>query len=70
MTQQEQRILAMMQENGAVTSLEAINECGCTRLAAVIFKLKAYGYSISKDTVTSKNRFGENVHFARYRLNG
>lgn len=69
MTRQESRVLALMQENGSITSLEAMREVGCMRLAAVIYDLKAYGYNITKDTVSSKNRFGENVHFARYRLN-
>lgn len=69
MTRQQSRVLAMMKENGSITSLEAMRDFGVMRLAAVIYDLKALGHNITKDTVSSKNRFGENVHFARYRLN-
>lgn len=51
-----------------LTSWEAIKEYGCTRLSAVIYLLKKRGYNIAKDTVYSRNRYGNPVHFARYYL--
>lgn len=53
-----------------LTSWEAIKEYGCTRLSAVIYILKKKGYNIAKETVYSRNRYGNPVHFARYYLIG
>ena len=38
------------------------------RLGARIFDLKREGYEIKKETETSKNRYGEDTSYARYRL--
>jgi hypothetical protein len=40
------------------------------RLGARIWDLKRMGYRIKKEEVKSTNRFGDPVHFARYRLEG
>ena len=67
MTQCEM-VLEYMQEHGGITQLDALREFGCMRLASRVSDLKKAGFPIVKETATSKNRYGENVSFARYRL--
>jgi hypothetical protein len=50
-----------LKRHGHITSMEAINLYKATRLADIIFKLKAQGFKI----VTSMIE-GENTRFARY----
>ena len=63
-------ILRYLQEHGSITQAEAAVEIGCWRLGARIWDLKAAGYSIRRDTVTKKNKYGKPVSFARYHLEG
>lgn len=58
-----------MNKYGSITQLEAIREYGIMRLASRIKDLKNDGYSIKKEMVESKNRWGEIVRFAKYTLN-
>lgn len=67
MTQAE-RVLKYMRDFGSITQLEAIRDISCMRLGARIFDLKREGYEIKKETETSKNRYGEDTSYARYRL--
>lgn len=69
MTQIE-KVLRHMQEFGSISSWEAIMEYGITRLGARIYELKKLGYPISSERQSTKNRFGENVSYAVYRLGG
>lgn len=68
MTQKE-RVLGHLNSYGSITQLEAIREYGIMRLASRIKDLKNDGYSIKKEMVESKNRWGEIVRFAKYTLN-
>lgn len=61
-------VLAYMKEHGSITSMEAIKEFGCTRLAAYISILKRQGHPITTTMEKSENRHGRNVKFARYHL--
>lgn len=61
------KILEHLKTYGSISPLEA-TEYGCMRLASRISDLKARGYNIISERGTSKNRFGETVHFAVYRL--
>lgn len=67
MTQCE-KILRYMRDVGPITHLDAAKEFGCYRLGARIWDLKKAGHAIRKRTVTNKNRYGESVSFAEYRL--
>lgn len=69
MTQIE-KVLRHMQEFGSISSWEAITEYNITRLGARIYELKKLGYSIISERQSTKNRFGENVSYAVYRLGG
>lgn len=65
---QTERILQYMRDFGSITQLEAIRDISCMRLGTRIFDLKREGYAIKKETETSKNRYGEDTSYARYRL--
>ena len=65
---QTDRILKYMRDFGSITQLEAIRDLGCMRLAARIDDLKRDGHAIRREMETSKNRYGENIRYARYRL--
>jgi len=57
----KQAVLTHLQRHGHITSMEAINLYKSTRLADIIFKLKAQGFKIVTLMVE-----GENSRFARY----
>ena len=65
---QEEKIIDYMERHGSITPLEAMEEFGIMRLGARIYDLKESGVKIITETVTSKNREGKQVRFARYRL--
>lgn len=68
MTQAEM-VLDYCVKHGSITSLDAIRDIGCTRLAAQIFNLEHKdGYLFSRQNETSKNRFGKAVTYTRYTL--
>lgn len=69
MTQCE-RILKFMQDHGSINPMQAMKEFGIMRLGARIYDLKKAGYHISRRTVTGRNRYGEPVSYAEYRLEG
>ena len=62
------RILQYIEENGSISSLEAIQEFGCTRLASRICDIKKMGYTVHKEREKAKNRYGDTVHYVRYRI--
>ena len=66
MTQCE-RILKYLDEYGSITHAEAMNECGIANFTARISDLRRNGVALDVETVSQKNRYGENVRFARYR---
>lgn len=65
---QKQRVLDYIKEFGSISSLEAFQDLGITRLSAVIFDLKELGYEFDTKTERGKNRFGERTSYARYSL--
>jgi len=67
MTQTE-KILRHLQEHGSITPLDALQEYGIMRLASRICDIKRAGVAVEKEIETAKNRYGEPVRYARYRL--
>lgn len=67
MTQAE-RIVKYMQDYGSISTLEAFEDLGITRLASRIHDLSRLGLDIDRESVTAKNRYGETVHYTRYKL--
>lgn len=67
MTQNE-AVLKHIKTHGTITSMEAFELYGITRLSARISDLRGMGYNIGSTTVTTKNRYGQTTNFAEYRL--
>lgn len=67
---QKERIIKYMQDFGSITSLEAMKDLGITQLGARIDGLQKDGYCFKKVWERSKNRYGENVDYKRYSLEG
>lgn len=65
MTQRE-AILKYIEDFGSITPMQAFGDLGVTKLATRISEMRKDGMQFKIDTVTSKNRYGHTVHFARY----
>ena len=63
-------IMAYMQKNGSITSKEAFEHFGVTRLAACIYDLRVLGYNIETIKVDGTTRFGEPCQYAKYVYKG
>ena len=69
MTPKEERLLTYLRKSKkGITSLDAINKLGETRLSATIYLLRQRGFLILDTYETSQNRYGENTRFKRYVL--
>jgi len=64
----KKRVLRYLQDFGSITSWEAIQNFGATRLSAIIFLLKKDGYKFDEEWITKINRYGEEVRFKKYIL--
>ena len=63
------RILRHLQDYGSITSLEAIQEYGCTRLSHYIWLMRRKNnIDVKDETISTKNRYGEKVSFKNYFL--
>ena len=62
------RILEYMDRFGSITTAEAFMDLGIARLASRICDLKQQGYVFKTAIESSKNRYGEPVHYKRYSL--
>lgn len=67
MTQREQ-IIDYLNQFGSITPMEAFADLGITKLATRISEMRKDGKEFKIETVTSTNRFGKKVHFAKYSL--
>ena len=65
---QEQMIEEFLREKGSITSWEAFEIFGITRLSARIYELRKQGLKISSESTTKKNRYGHYVTFSTYKL--
>lgn len=63
-----QAVLEWLQTNASISSMEAIQSFGATRLSAIIFNLKRKGYNIETVMCEGTDRFGNRMRFARYYL--
>jgi hypothetical protein len=55
-------------EHRHITSWEAINLYGATRLSAIIFNLRRRGMNIYSQSKLTKDRNGNNCNFVKYVL--
>lgn len=67
MTQGE-RIIEYIEEFGSITPMDAFKDLGITKLATRISELKREGVEFEQEYEAGKNRYGETVHYMRYRL--
>ena len=65
---QYDRVLDHLARNKKLSQKQAINLYGCYRLSAVIHRLRKDGYNISTNFKSGKNRFGDTVSWAEYKL--
>ena len=66
MTQHE-RILQYMDDFGSITPMDAFMDLGITKLATRIGEIARRGHKIEKQIEHAKNRYGQSVHYMRYR---
>ena len=65
---QTEMVLEYIMRFGSISSLEAFEDLGVTRLAARISDIIRMGISVKKTTESRKNRFGRTVCYTRYSL--
>lgn len=65
---QKEEVLKHLNEFGQITSMDAINLYGITRLAHHIYLLRKEGNFISTYNKRFRNRYGNISKFAVYRL--
>jgi len=63
-------ILEHLKRHGSITTLEAIQEYGCTRLSGRIYDLRKEGYAIKTEVAKVPKRGGREVYVSRYSLEG
>ena len=62
-------VLEHLKNNGCITSWEAIELYGATRLSAIIYNLRhREGYSIDMINLPFVDRFGTKSHYGKYIL--
>ena len=66
MMNKTQAVLDHMKRNGSITSMEAIENYGATRLSSIIFNLRKKGHDIDTETEGMKDRYGHAANYARY----
>ena len=67
---QKDMVLAHLQAEGSITSMEAIMQYGITRLAVAVCRLRKEGWLIDSVTEYGVNRYGRKVPYTRYVLVG
>lgn len=65
---QRNAILNHLRNVGSITSMEAFNLYGVTRLSAIIHDLRDMGFPIHTIMVDGKTRFGDSTKYAKYIL--
>lgn len=53
-----EKVLGHLQKYGHITSIEAIEKYGATRLSSIIYNLRARGYIIDTIKIPFTDRFG------------
>ena len=65
---QKFRVLEHLKTHDGITSMEAFEKYGITRLAAVVFDLRELGHDIRTLDMEGQNRYGEATRYAKYVL--
>ena len=65
MTQRE-AILQYIEEFGSITPMQAFSDLGITKLATRISEMRKDGMDFKIEMVSTKNRYGKSVSYAKY----
>lgn len=61
-------VLRHLQKKHSITSWQAIEEYGGTRLSAIIFNLRKEGWNIQDKWIEEYDRYGNKTRFKKYFL--
>ena len=64
------KVLEYLQTNGSITTLDAFIKFKATRLSAIIFNLRKYGYVIKSMPESFTDINGEKSYYVRYVYEG
>lgn len=62
-------VKSCLERKGRITTWEAIEKYGATRLSAIIFNLRKRGYDINSISKRRRDRYGNYCSFVEYRFN-
>lgn len=65
MTQRD-AILEYIKEFGSITPMQAFADLGITKLATRISEMRKDGMKFKIEMVSTKNRYGKSVNYAKY----
>ena len=65
---QKERVIRHLQDFKTITSREAFNDYGISRLSSIIYRLRKSGYVIETHKTYGLNRYGDKVNYATYEL--
>lgn len=68
-TNKTEKVLEHLQKNGTITSLEAIELYGATRLGDIIYRLRKKGFDIDTIELPFVDRYGTKSAYGKYVLN-
>lgn len=61
-----EKVVAYIKKHGSITSWQAFEDLGITRLSGRIHDLTQKGYDFNRESITTKNRDGEPVTYTKY----
>lgn len=64
-----EKVLEHLRKHGTITSLEAIELYGATRLSSIIYNLRKRGHKIVTEDIPFTDRFGTKSICGKYILN-
>ena len=67
-TNKTEKVLEHLKACGHITSLEAIELFGATRLSAIIYNLRKQGYDIKTEYIQFTDRYGNESKYGEYIL--
>lgn len=62
------KIYEYLKTHKGITSMEAFELFGATRLSAIIFNLRKFGIVIQDNWKTGKDRYGNHCRFVEYEM--
>ena len=64
---QHERIAKYLDDFGSISPFETFRDLGITKLATRVSEMIRNGEAITKRTETGLNRYGDKVHYVRYK---